>query len=160
MMHTIQLPRQTLDQRRSAHAWSAIKIIVTSTNPRYLEIDSTNQNRKIATDTGKKLGTEIKKLPVRVLTSGLGQAIAFLHAKETAPILEKIVAHWLLEDRPPSFDNATVLKGHDIIQEIMRSDAAILRDMTEETLAYLPWLCRFGEAVGLMERPQELGAVQ
>ncbi len=52
---------QTLDQRRAAHAWAAVE--------------------ELPGKIGGDYAREAKRLPVRMLTSGLGHALAFLRAK-------------------------------------------------------------------------------
>ena len=152
-MTTNTKPRPTLEKRRAAHAWSFIEYV--STNRKLLIPDNSNPARLKATDKGKKLGTEIKKLSTRIIASGLGQAITFLHAKEAAPLLEQAISQWLLNDRPEKFNELPKPDGKDLIDKIIHSSSAKLRDQTEEALAYLPWLSRFAEAVGLMEKPDD-----
>ena len=89
-MTTVTQSRPTLDQCRAAHAWSFIQAIQKDEE---LLIPSGKEPGKFtATVEGKKLGTEIKKLSTRIIASGVGQAFAFLHAKEAAPRLEQVVA--------------------------------------------------------------------
>ena len=54
---------RTLDQRRADHAWNCIRQIAGQ------EKDA------------KEYAGEAKKLPVRVMASGLGQALAFIRSK-------------------------------------------------------------------------------
>ena len=53
--------RPTLDQRRAQHAWQAVE-----------------QARKLGPNAKKDFAREAKRLPVRIKTAGLGQALAFL----------------------------------------------------------------------------------
>ena len=152
-MTTTTKTRPTLEQRRAAHAWSFIEHV--SKNRKLLIPDKSNPASLKATDQDKKLGTEIKKLSTRIIASGLGQAITFLHAKEAAPLLEQVISQWLLNDRPEKFNEQLKSNGKDLIDKIIHSSSANLRDQTEEALAYLPWLSRFAEAVGLMDKPDD-----
>ncbi len=75
----------TLDQRRARHAWDAVARV-------------RNNSRQ---SSGKSYAREAKRLPVRVLTAGLGHALAFLNAKagagrgESANVsLSRDVADW------------------------------------------------------------------
>lgn len=123
----------TLDQRRARHAWEAVKRVKEKAGPH-------------ARQDPKKFGGQAKKLPTRIMASGLGQALAFLKAKDYAPGLLFELADWVLVKRherqgqPP-----------DLLQEIVNGDSAFLRRATDETLAYLQWLNRFAEAEGLTE---------
>ncbi len=121
----------TLDQRRARHAWAAVQKIK-------------NQREGM-----KEYGREAKKLPIRILNSGLGAALAFLCAKAKG---EKIALTQLHEDL-----GSWVLKGRGIkscnpenlLNSIVRGDGVFLRMATDEALAYLQWLNRFVEAEGL-----------
>lgn len=78
--------KPTLDQRRAQHAWQAV------------------QNAKAKTGSHskqepKKFGGQAKKLPVRIMTSGLGQALGFLKAKDYAPGLLAELSDWVLVKR-------------------------------------------------------------
>src|SRR3954463_13392713 len=75
---------QTLDQERASHAWGVIE--------------------RLPRDKEKPVGTQTKKLPTRILTSGLGQALAFLEAKDAskknlAPLLDALT-DWMLRRQP------------------------------------------------------------
>jgi CRISPR-associated protein Cmr5 len=153
-------PRQTTEQRRAAHAWSVIELIRAARDdkgrPKYLS--SNQKGEPIATEAGKKLGTEMKKLPTRIIAAGLGQALAFVHAKEAATVVEQALTDWL-KHRPESFDaDRTPAKtgcGPLLDEIVHRWSASKLRQQTEEALQYLPWLSRFAEAAGLMEKEKE-----
>ncbi|RMG39816.1 MAG: type III-B CRISPR module-associated protein Cmr5 [Planctomycetota bacterium] len=124
--------QQTLDQRRAQHAWQAIE-----------KLDRfSNQQRD-------EYAREAKKLPVRIMASGLGQALAFICAKasdkkETLSQLHRDLTDWVLNGRG--------LKGaapESLLQSVFRGDADFMRRATNEVLAYLQWLNRFAEAKGL-----------
>lgn len=126
--------RKTKEQLRASHAWSAI-----------LQIRRYDDARK------KKLGNAIKELPVRIQSSGLGQALAFLNAKKHAPELEKILVHWLMNDQPSEYFEDPRCGSQQLIEQIIQGSSAKLRKLTDEALAYLPWLSRFAEGAGMME---------
>ena len=123
--------RPTLDQRRAQHAWKAV--------------EGAGKLRD-----AKEFAREAKRLPVRIKTAGLGQALAFLNAKsgvnDYRGQLLKELGDWLLKER----GLAPRPKGSDgrnaVIQAIICGDATLLRRATEEALFYLQWLTRFSEA--------------
>ena len=128
-------PGPTLDQRRARHAWDAVARVRDDPKAR------------------SSYAREAKRLPVRILTAGLGHALAFLCAKagsgktESAnTALLRDVADWVLDKRgnPDSAADRPALNA--LIEKIVVSDAAFLRITTDEVLAYLQWLTRFAEA--------------
>src|SRR5262249_40567465 len=86
-----------------------------------------------------------KKLPNRILAAGLGQALAFLAAKQQKkPSLKKLLDNltdWVLTKRPLRGE-----KPKSLMDSIIYGNSDFLRRATEETLAYLQWLNRFAEA--------------
>ncbi len=123
----------TLHQQRARNAWEAIEKI--DGKPGFKESQK------------KDYGRAAKKLPVRALTAGLGQALAFLHAKGqgNAPLklLMSDLSKWTLSRyKPPA--------GHDtnLLDAIIHGDGQFLRLVTDEALAWLQWLNRFAEAKG------------
>lgn len=127
--------RPTLDQRRARHAWQAVE-------------HAGRLKKKDADDFAR----EAKRLPVRIKTAGLGQALAFLNAKAKSDTstgggrLLKELGEWLLAKRclAPRPQNANDCNA--MTQAIMRGDSKLLRRATEEALLYLQWLTRFSEA--------------
>lgn len=113
-----------LDQERARHAWDLIQAL------RKKKDNGQNLN---------KFETQVKKFPVRVLSSGLGQALAFLKAKEYAPDLQEDLGKWVAKKIP--YKGAPVL-----LQGIIQGDSEFLRRATEEVLAYMQWVVRFAEA--------------
>lgn len=127
-------PKQTLDQRRAAHAWERVKAVD--------QLDEKAQ---------KEFGTQAKKLPTRILTAGLGQALAFLEAKrkdskgkdrESFKQLLDTLASWMNQQRRVQGDPSLIVR-------IIEGDADFLRYATSECLAYLQWLVRFADAQDL-----------
>jgi CRISPR-associated protein Cmr5 len=128
---------QTLDQKRASHAWDLIQ----------------NQVSKLTKDRQKEFGTQAKKLPMRILTAGLGQALAFLEAKGATDDRNKLtpqqvlldgLAEWIDERRRADGERRLVVR-------VIRGDADFLRFATAECLAYLQWVVRFADAQGLTE---------
>lgn len=129
-------PGPTLDQRRARHAWDAVARI---------------RNDSKARPSASSYAREAKRLPVRILTAGLGHALAFLDAKagrdESAnTALLRDVADWVLNKREKTGSSAERPKSNALIEKIVTSDAAFLQIATDEVLAYLQWLTRFAEA--------------
>jgi len=94
----------------------------------------------------KEFGREAKKLPVRILTSGLGQAVCFLEAKKRAPVLREALSAWIAKRIEPAKGSSQ----DDLLGRIREGDARFLQMATAESLAYLQWLVRFAEAKGLV----------
>jgi CRISPR type III-B/RAMP module-associated protein Cmr5 len=124
---------QTLDQKRAKHAWDVVS-----------KAKQLDESRK------KDFGTELKKLPSRVIASGLGQAMVFLQARQDekkkpgVKLLIEGVSGWIAHMRPPKGQDK-----NDIVQRIIQGDSDFLRWATAETLAYLQWLVRLADAEGI-----------
>ncbi|OWK41124.1 type III-B CRISPR module-associated protein Cmr5 [Fimbriiglobus ruber] len=120
--------RQTPDQQRARHAWEVISRVKNANDAKLK----------------KDFGIHVRKLPMRVLASGLGAALAFLEAKKDAPELVSALSSWMenvVPVRPPGQAR--------LLLRIIESDADFQRFATTECLAYLQWLVRFAEAEGL-----------
>jgi len=135
MTSTTDHSTPTLDQRRARHAWEAIQRL----------------KQECSESACKEYAGEAKKLPIRIMASGLGQALAFVLSKATdkKPNLKRLhkdLTAWILKER--------CLPGRapdSLLESVVRGDATFLRRATDETLAYLQWLNRFAEAEGLTE---------
>jgi CRISPR-associated protein Cmr5 len=154
---TVSTPIRTLSQRRAAHAWQVIRAVADERNKKGEPAFIREGN---ATEAGKKLGGNMKKLPTRIISAGLGQALAFLRAKGEAPLLEHALAVWLRDERTKRSDVSYAYPGdrpaHETAKKLLDElvnqwSPSDLRRHTAEALAYLPWLIRFAEAKGLME---------
>ena len=130
--------RPTLDQRRAQHAWQAVE-----------------QARKLGPNAKKDFAREAKRLPVRIKTAGLGQALAFLNAKaksdkdkgeDARGRLLVALGDWLLKERRLASQPNGAIAQDSLIQAIINGNAGLLRRATEEALLYLQWLTRFSEA--------------
>ncbi|MDW7994885.1 MAG: type III-B CRISPR module-associated protein Cmr5 [Gemmatales bacterium] len=134
-MSTTSKSAQTLEQRRALHAWQVIQSI-----------------KKKSSSAGKqdqessKFGTQVKKLSTRILSAGLGHALAFLNAKQYAPELVQALTDWIKIQIPPKPQ-----EPDDLLERIVHGDSNFLRRATDEVLAYLIWLTRFAEAEGLTD---------
>ncbi|MGB9689979.1 type III-B CRISPR module-associated protein Cmr5 [Thermogutta sp.] len=124
--------RKTLDQRRAEHAWQAVQA-------------AKNKNDK---EVFEKFHGQAKKLPVRIIASGLGQALAFLKAKKYAPDLLIALGDWVLNKRLNPDSNKPKPDDMALLKAVVEGDAEFLRWATDEVLAYLQWLNRFADAEG------------
>ncbi|MBC7821051.1 MAG: type III-B CRISPR module-associated protein Cmr5 [Planctomycetaceae bacterium] len=136
-------PKQTLDQQRACHALARIE--------------------KLSLDDQDNYASEAKRLPVRIMSSGLGQAMAFINAKTKRTGLKQLhtdLTEWVIkiratnvfgEDRVNEFNTRPGARqvDHSLLHSIIHGDSEFLRWATTETLAYLVWLNRFAEAKGL-----------
>jgi CRISPR-associated protein Cmr5 len=138
MSHTITSSSgATLDQRRASHAWEAVQRAKGKQGPHQKQ-------------DPKKFGGQAKKLPTRIMAAGLGQALAFLKAKDYAPGLLEELTDWVVQRIPPRSG-----EPKDLLERIVKGHADFLRRATDEVLAYLIWLNRFAEAEGLTEEGDE-----
>ena len=132
-----QESRPTLDQQRAKHAWEAVQRAKAGQGPH-------------AKQSAKKFGGQAKKLPIRIMASGLGQALAFLAAKGEAPSLIVELSNWVNTRIKPGSGSELPL-----LDRIIQGDSDFLRRATDEVLAYLQWLTRFAEAEGLTEETNQ-----
>jgi CRISPR-associated protein Cmr5 len=137
MTETSKQPRPTLDQRRANHAWQ----VVTDVKNKF----------KNELDRAKRFGGQAKKLPTRIIASGLGQALAFLKAKDYAPDLLTALGDWVLDKRENADSKASRPKDDALLLKVIQGHSDFLRRATDEVLAYLLWLNRFAEAEKLTE---------
>jgi CRISPR-associated protein Cmr5 len=137
MAETTTGGKPTLDQRRADHAWRAVRAVV----ERYAG----------DRDRAKKFGGQARKLPTRIMASGLGQALAFLKAKDYAPDLLVELADWVLDKRGNAASRAAKPRDDALLRAVVGGTSDFLRRATDEVLAYLLWLNRFAEAEKLTE---------
>ena len=132
-------PQQTRDQQRAKHAMDLVDRVVKALKP----------------DAATKFGGQARKLPMRIVASGLGQALVFLKAKSgksdgPPPDLLIALGDWVLNKPVAGFNPATTKSTENtLLNAVIEGDADYLRQCTGEALAYLQWLNRFCEAEGL-----------
>jgi len=136
MSQVVPTKQQTLEQRRAGHAWDVVQ--------RAKQKQNLHQNQE-----PKKFGGHAKKLPMRIMAAGLGQALAFLKAKDYAPGLLAELSAWIGKRIPPKQGEPT-----ELLERIVKGDSDFLRRATDEVLAYLTWLNRFAEAEGLTDEEE------
>ena len=128
--------RPTLDQRRARHAWEAVE----------------RARRRHNVEDAKAYARETRRLPVRIKTSGLGQAVAFLNAKageggkDPRATLLNDLGDWLLAQRGLAPVPEGGIGRDSVMRMILNGDAGLLRRATDEALSYLQWLMRFSAA--------------
>ena len=91
---------------------------------------------------------EAKRVPVRILTAGLGHALTFLKAKsnEANDELLRDVADWVIDKRKRPESLAERPEARVLIERIVWESGTFLQVATDEVLAYMQWLTRFAEA--------------
>jgi CRISPR-associated protein Cmr5 len=134
MNTTVKPSQRTPEQRRANHAWDAVQQILAK-----------------PPDQAKRIGGQAKKLPTRILASGLGQALAFLRAKNHAPEVLICLGDWILDKRANPDSKKPAPDDRALVEAIVKGSSDFLRRATDEALAYLQWLNRFTEAEGLLE---------
>jgi CRISPR-associated protein Cmr5 len=113
---------KTLAQQRAQHAWDVV------------------QQALERPDFEKRFADPAKKMPARVRSSGLGQTVAFMRAKEGSDVL-KAVAGWCHQS-----GLIKECSEEGLLIQFKDGTAADLRYLTAEALAYLEWLVRFADA--------------
>lgn len=126
-------PAMTLDQIRAKHAWDVV-----------MEIKRTVRD-------AKKLGRSAKKLPIRIMTAGLGPSLAFVEAKKEAPQLIEALSAWIAQRIPLTQAG----EEKNLLRRIISGDSDFLRRATEEVLAWLQWFNRFAEAQDMVDEGNE-----
>jgi len=123
--------QRTLEQERAQQAWACVQKV-------------TNKPQEFK----KKYGSLARKVPMLVLTNGLGQTLAFLKAKgkndpaDEHTVLFRHLSSWVLSQVASS----TPASNGDLLQWVLQNDSAAYRRATTEALAFLAWLKRFAEA--------------
>ncbi len=116
---------QSMAQLRARSAWSAF--------------DKLKQEKGF-----KEIADNAKKLPMRIRTAGLLQALAFLQAKDDAPELRSALSGWVLSQVGEPAQQAKA--GPDaLFQAALRGDNSFLKRATAESLSWLEWFNRFAE---------------
>lgn len=131
---------RTLDQRRAAHAKSAVEHLLERHKP------EVKDKKTIHKEPALKYSRHARKLPIRVMASGLGQALAFLAAKDYSPLLLQHLSHWISTGASDARQVRTQDTPTALLNRIINGTTERMRRDTAEVLAYLKWLNRFTEA--------------
>lgn len=115
----------TTQQKRAGHAWNTVT-------------KARTESRGEAWD---KFDGHVKRLGPRIITAGLGPAVAFVAAKEGRDcLLLKQLSDWLLRNADTKDTN------RDLQQKIMVGTSDDLRRWTTDALEWLVWVKRFCES--------------
>ena len=113
---------ESLEQKRAEHAWKFV-----------------SQYKGGVPD---KIASLVRKLPAMIMTSGLGQTVAFCLSKEEGKmVIDNIATH---------LSKATGIRditcGNDLLKKITAPNHEIYILLSRETLKYATWLKRLVEA--------------
>jgi len=112
---------KSLEQIRAQHAWDFIE-----------------KNQNII----EKIAPIVRKLPAMIMTSGLGQTVAFcLSTSDYKRVIDDI-ANYLSKNT--GVEGITC--GSDLLNKIMNSNHETYIMLSQETLKYTTWLKRLIEA--------------
>ena len=122
---------QTLEQKRAASAWEVVKSV----------------KEQPQDDFKKKYSGLARSMPAMMQNAGLGQALAFLRAKDKG---KKLTAEWVFYCHLSTWiheQNQTQAIGESgLLEWLIKQTSEQYRQVTAETIGYLRWLKRFAEA--------------
>ena len=130
-----------LEQGRARFAYDQVKVIA-DLDPNAEELDEREASQRSKVQKTYKTGA--KKLPVLIITNGLGQALAYIKTRNAT--LYQDLTDWL-------HSKGFIQTGDDLVSEVIRMDSNEYRRLTTETLAFLNWVRRFVD--GLMPDVEE-----
>ena len=129
-------PQNTAGQRYAKSAWQTIS--------RVKDEAKKQQDPAKEREEQAKFSRHAKQMPMRIITSGLGPAYAFVRAKASKnQILENLCS--AVSDQV-SQDLGVYDEEKDLLQHITENDALFLQEATDIAMAYLLWVKRFAEA--------------
>jgi len=99
----------------------------------------------------KEYKSYVKKIPMMVLTNGLGATFAFVYSKknkEAYGLIYTQVDEWLKKDYKQN-------NNDELVKWIIDQDSQSYRAVTNEVLALFNWLKRFAD--GMIEGEEENG---
>ena len=131
-----------LEQGRAKTAYDQVKKIVDNLDPDAEGVDNEEASRRKKAQRSYK--TNAKKLPVLIITNGLGQALAFIKTRNDT--LYQDLTDWL-------HSKGFIQENDDLVSKVIRMDSNEYRRLTTETLAFLNWVRRFVD--GLMPKVEE-----
>ena len=113
---------KSLEQKRAEHAWRFVS--------------------QYEGGIPDKIASLVRKLPAMIITSGLGQTVAFCLSKdEGKTVIDNIAGH-LLEVTGVK----DITCGNDLLKKITGSNHETYIVLSKETLKYATWLKRLVEA--------------
>ena len=166
------MTNRTLEQLRAAHAWDCAT--ATSKHIEVIAKKSSSRDpakaKQEAKDHYESYVNEIKKLPARIRTNGLGPALAYLAAKgklsDTKPEgrLYKNLASWLTRPADPrgpyAQDGKADITDTQLLHTIHEEDSRRYRWATTEALAYLVQLKLLADALQAVPDPAQAAAAE
>ncbi len=120
------MPTQTREQKRAAAAWKCVNSLGNNVKP-------------------KDFAATCKKTSARILTAGLGGALAFLLAKDDRKRGDDRVAALIAEHCKANADASAFLR------DLTKCDSSALRRHTDEALALLVWMARLADGKAKQE---------
>ena len=117
----------TYDQKRAKHAWALVQAVLT-----------------LSEVSQREFQIQAKRMPLRILASGLGQALALLEARDAGRELRGALADWIATS---GLVEAPRDESDDLTDWIVWGDSAFLRLATGEALEYLQWVVRFADSL-------------
>jgi CRISPR-associated protein Cmr5 len=118
----------------------------------YKNVTAVDQHPKVKLKS--RYSALARKAPAMIQTNGLGQALAFLRAKDGG---EKNSADWMLYDHISTWvmDRMGQDPAGNLLEWIIRKESSTYRRATNEAMAFLSWLKRWAEAI--LPEPEEEG---
>ena len=135
---------QTLEQERASKAWDFVNNLNREIEDKLLtekeKEDPDKKKRKIE-ESRKKYRSIALKIPIYILTNGLGQTLAFFKSKGGEhELLYGHLSSWLIDENK-------VFQSGELIERVVKEGSTKYRQATLEALAFLNWIKRFAEAV-------------
>lgn len=136
---------QTIEQERAKSAWQKIQAVIAESEK--LQDKDKIENFK------KKYSGLARSMPAMVQNAGMGQALAFLRAKDKGnkgQPNKKFTAEWLFYCHLSTWiheQNKTQGIGESgLLEWLIQQTSEQYRQITAEIIGYLRWLKRFAEA--------------
>jgi len=103
----------------------------------------------------KNYRSYVKKIPTMILSSGLGQTLAFVKAKSKTGNAYDLIYKQLTEYMKSGHTARIEMpeEKNELVDWVISCDSSTYRYITQEILAFLNWLKRFSE--GLIEEEDE-----
>lgn len=134
---------QTLEQERASKAWDFVSNLNREIEDKLLtekEKEDTGKKNKKIEESRKKYRSLALKIPILILTNGLGQTLAFFKSKRGEhELLYGHLSKWLI-------DESKIYQPGELIKMVIKEGSTKYRQATLEALAFLNWIKRFAEA--------------
>ena len=112
-----------IEQGRATYAFKAVQTVGTSLQKEYKSV--------------------AKKLPVLIKTNGLGQSLAFIKKRNnSSDKLYEQIGKWLQNE-----DTKQLVPKGELVEQVIRLESSVYRQVTVETLALLNWIRRFVDSL-------------